>query len=149
MYTNIIIMYNRRHDINCLKCMTLLKKCMYITLVAKVYNIMSKLSSRTCAALFCSTLVLPSNGDITYAPDTTQPFSYGTTAVYSCSTGFALMGNVVRTCEGDDTLSAGVWSGRSASCIGNIVTILRNFQYSIIRIFLSSTSLSATNFSHT
>ena len=53
-----------------------------------------------------------------YTTDTTAPFSYGTSASYSCDPGFAVVGNMVRTCEGDDSLSAGLWSGSNVTCVG-------------------------------
>ncbi|XP_064387965.1 uncharacterized protein LOC135336171 isoform X3 [Halichondria panicea] len=74
-------------------------------------------SPTNCLPLQCSGLSVPANGLITYTTETIAPFSYGTSASYSCDPGFALVGNMVRTCEGDDSLSAGIWSGIAVTCV--------------------------------
>ena len=58
------------------------------------------------------------NGDVTYSPDTTSPFSFGTTAAYSCNEGFYLEGSGSRNCTGDGSRVEGVWSGSTPVCAG-------------------------------
>ena len=61
----------------------------------------------------CDSLSPPSNGQVTYSTDS---FSYGTVAMYSCIVGFGLMGDMTRTCGGDGSSPSGEWSGTSPSC---------------------------------
>jgi beta-2-glycoprotein 1 len=51
------------------------------------------------------------NGHVTYSPDN----FFGSKLIYSCNSGFTLIGDKVRTCEGD-----GWWSGQSPTCIKDI-----------------------------
>ena len=53
------------------------------------------------------------NGQIMYDPDMTAPFDFGTTATYSCDSGYGLSGGTsVRTCESEG------WSGSAPTCQG-------------------------------
>ena len=61
----------------------------------------------------CSSLGSLSNGGIAYSPDTTSLFNIGTTATYSCNTGYYLDGNSARTCTGSCT-----WDGSTPRCLG-------------------------------
>ena len=54
---------------------------------------------------------------VTYVVDTAADFSIMTIATHTCNVGFALVGDVTRTCEDDDQADGvGVWSGSSPSC---------------------------------
>lgn len=72
----------------------------------------------------CSALNVPTNGRIAYATDTVAPFMFGTTATYSCNSGFALVGNTVRSCGGNDTVTVGSWSGSDPTCQGKFTMVL-------------------------
>ena len=59
----------------------------------------------------CDPLTTPTNGLITYSPDTTPPFDFETMASYSCNVGFGLRnGGTVRSCVNSAVIS-GQWSG--------------------------------------
>ena len=58
----------------------------------------------------CGFLPFPIYGTV-FAPTTT----YGSTANYSCNTGYNINGDVSRTC-GVDGSGAGVWSGSEPTC---------------------------------
>ena len=70
--------------------------------------------------LECPSLDVPTNGAIVYASDTTPDFEFGTTATYSCMSGYGLSGgDVVRTCgcNGGCPIVGG-WSGTAPTCEG-------------------------------
>ena len=69
-------------------------------------------------AITCTSLNLINNGLITFSPDTTSPFNYGTTATHSCNQGFYLVGNIARNCVGDGSGLIGTWSGSAPVCAG-------------------------------
>ena len=71
------------------------------------------------AAITCTSLSSIPNGRITYTPDTTSPFDFGTTATYSCDDGFFIVGNSAQTCDGDGSGVGGVWSGSAPVCSGH------------------------------
>ena len=50
------------------------------------------------------------------AVDTSGGTNYKCTAVYTCNTGYALNGNITRTCQED-----GMWSGSEPTCDGEIM----------------------------
>ena len=55
-----------------------------------------------------------------YAADTTPGFEIGTVAIHTCNAGFALVGDMTRTCMDDDQADIfGVWSGSPPTCEGN------------------------------
>ena len=57
---------------------------------------------------------------ITYAADTTPEFEIGTVATHICIAGFALVGDMTRTCMDDDQADiVGVWSESAPTCEGN------------------------------
>ncbi|KPP57521.1 hypothetical protein Z043_124745, partial [Scleropages formosus] len=56
----------------------------------------------------CGDLASPSNGEKLGTLS-----GYGATAIFSCNTGYTLMGSQVREC-----LASGLWSGTEAHCIG-------------------------------
>ena len=57
----------------------------------------------------CGNLTNPANGQVSQAAGTT----FGQTAVYSCNTGYNLVGDSTRTCQAD-----GMWSGSETTCQG-------------------------------
>ncbi len=73
-------------------------------------------------AITCTSLIAPSNGDIDFVTDTTEPFDYQTTATYSCTTGYKLLltaGDRVRICIGSNA-GPGEWSGAAPNCEGTL-----------------------------
>ena len=78
-------------------------------------------------AVTCSALSTDVNGVISYSPDTSEPFDFGTRATYSCTEGFYLPvgGNIERMCEGDGSSTSGVWSGTAPpDCLGILAFFL-------------------------
>ena len=61
-------------------------------------------------AVNCGTLSNPANGSVSHTAGTT----YGQTAIYSCNTGYNLMGSSTRSCQSTQT-----WSGSAPTCQGN------------------------------
>ena len=53
-----------------------------------------------------------------FASDTSAPYDFGTTATYSCNSGYSLVGDEVRTCGGDGSSTMGVWDLNEPSCEG-------------------------------
>ena len=52
-----------------------------------------------------------------YAAETTPEFGIGTVATHTCNAGFALVGDMTRTCTDDDQADiVGVWSGSASTC---------------------------------
>lgn len=87
------------------------------------------------AAVRCTNLAAPSNGQINYQNDTSAPFDYQTTATYSCNSGYGLSpGDRVRTCI-RSAAGPGEWSGTAPTCLGN-KTVL-----SVLNVFHSHTSI--------
>ncbi len=71
------------------------------------------------ADITCTTLDPIADGVITYSPDTTDPFDFGTNATYSCNDGFFLEGDEKITCNGDGTSVNGEWDVTAApQCTG-------------------------------
>ncbi|XP_064384964.1 uncharacterized protein LOC135333878 isoform X2 [Halichondria panicea] len=70
----------------------------------------------TCEDITCATLDPIADGVITYNPDTTDPFDFGTNATYSCNDGFFLEGNDISTCDGDGTSVNGEWDVTAPQC---------------------------------
>ena len=72
-------------------------------------------------AIECEPLPVVTNGTITYAPDSISNCSLGTTATYSCNTGFSLdlyAGSETRTCVDDgDNDAEGVFNGQAPTCV--------------------------------
>ncbi len=71
----------------------------------------------------CEDLPNPVNGVISFSPDDTAPFDFGTIALYTCDTGFGLNGDDQRTCAGNSDSIVGEWIGVPPSCAGTIVLI--------------------------
>ena len=55
----------------------------------------------------CGPLTDPANGQVDHTAGTT----FGQTAIYSCNTGYNLVGDSTRTCQAD-----GVWFGSAPTC---------------------------------
>ena len=72
----------------------------------------------TAIVVMCEDIPDPDNGQIVFGDDTTCPFDLGTTATYSCYPGYSLVGDAVRTCEGDGTQEEGTWSNTAPQCDG-------------------------------
>ena len=70
------------------------------------------------AAITCSPLSSINNGGVTYNPDSTSPFSFGTMATYSCHEGFGLKGENILICGGDGKSVDGHWNGSTPECAG-------------------------------
>ena len=73
------------------------------------------------AAIECEPLPVIANGVITYAPNSVSNYSLGTTATYSCTTGFSLdlsAGSETRICIDDsDNDVEGVFNGQAPTCV--------------------------------
>ena len=69
-------------------------------------------------AINCFSLPSLTNGMIVYSPDFSEPFNYGTFAIFSCNDGFQLDGSNLRTCMGDDSVTIGSWGDPSPTCVG-------------------------------
>ena len=72
-------------------------------------------------AIECEPLPVIANGVITYTPDRVPNYNLGTTATYSCNTGFSLdlsAGSETRTCVDDgDNDAEGVFTGQAPTCV--------------------------------
>jgi len=64
-------------------------------------------------AIMCSPLGVLANSRISYAPDTSPPYNYNTTATYSCSLGYSISGMQTRRCAENN-----IWTGEQPSCVG-------------------------------
>ena len=54
---------------------------------------------------------------IAYTVDITPEFDIGTVATHTCDAGFALVGDMTRTCADDNQAAVvGAWSGSAPSC---------------------------------
>ena len=75
------------------------------------------------AAIECSALTAPTNGQVSYSTDMTEPFSIGTVATFTCDDDYTLnSATATLTCADDnqaDTL--GTWGGSEPSCLGNFM----------------------------
>ena len=68
-------------------------------------------------AILCQELAPLVNGEISYSPDTEQPFDLGTVAFHECDSGFALVGSENRTCVEDDPgLVVGIFTEGPPTC---------------------------------
>ena len=66
----------------------------------------------------CGSLPDPANGQV----DHTAGTSLGQTGIYSCNTGYNLVGDSTRTCQ-----ATGNWSGSAPTCQGMYVYMLTLF----------------------
>ena len=84
----------------------------------------------------CTSLTSPSNGLISYGPDTTSPFNYQTTATYSCNAGYGLSGgDRTRQCVSFGSGDGG-WSGTAPTCEGICNTL--NYKSAYFYLFQES-----------
>ena len=79
---------------------------MYIHNCVHIYYIIYLL----CAGTSCEVLSNPSDGTVSVPSRTV-----GSTATYSCNTGFNLVGGKTRVCR-----AGGVWSGKTPDCQGSV-----------------------------
>ena len=70
-------------------------------------------------AITCQTVQAPEDGTIV-SSSTAEGLPLGTVAIYSCNTGFALVGQLFRVCEDTNggTVTTGTWSGSAPRCQG-------------------------------
>lgn len=67
----------------------------------------------------CPGLTAPSNGMITYSPDSTFPYFYGTTATYTCELGYTIVGDTTARMCVEASFGGGQWSdGTDPTCQG-------------------------------
>ena len=67
------------------------------------------------------------NGEISYAPDTEQPFEIDTFAFHECNPGFALVGTETRTCvEDDPELVVGIFTESPPTCERKKICFLKS-----------------------
>ena len=67
----------------------------------------------------CPDISDPDFGQIAFTTDNTAPFEDGTTALYSCNSGYVLSSAGInpRVCGGDGSSSVGEWTGAALTCI--------------------------------
>ncbi len=64
----------------------------------------------------CPTLTAPLDGLLSYDPDMSPPYQFGTTVTYSCNGQFGLSsGDMTRECVLSDT-GGGRWTGTAPTC---------------------------------
>ena len=66
--------------------------------------------------IICSSLSDLRNGSIVYNDNVTEQLVFGTVATHSCDEGYFLVGDSVRTCEGNGSNVGGQWSGTGPVC---------------------------------
>ena len=95
------------------------RSLMHLSMLIQSFSLLCEAKSYwllTCTAI-CTSLTSPTNGFISYGPDTSAPFDLGTTATYGCNPGYGLSGgSATRTCTG-----ANSWSGSAPVCLGTII----------------------------
>ncbi len=65
----------------------------------------------------CDGLRNPNNGLVLFNGDmVNRNFEFGAEAVYSCDTGFSLVGISNRTCTGDGSSTTGAFNGVAPTC---------------------------------
>ena len=79
------------------------------------------------AAIVCSALTAPINGQVSY--DMTSPYEIGTVATFTCNAGFSLNGAIdMLICADDDQLdTVGTWSGTEPPCLRKSIKKILNF----------------------
>ena len=97
---------------------------------------------KNAAALMCTDLPAPDNGQISYSTDTISPYDFGTEVTYTCNTGFGISsGNRTRTCGGLDINTEGVWNGVAVTCDREftlLLILLTQINFITLRVALSS-----------
>ena len=78
------------------------------------------------AVIKCLSLTI-TNGDVTYSQDN---LTVGTTATYTCDTGYSLMGIPTQQCvEDDQSGPVGVWNGTVPTCEGISMFIIGELHF--------------------
>ena len=72
-------------------------------------------ATTTPAPTACTDLTAPNNGMIAYDTESMDARPVNTVATYICNPGYALTGDMTRTCQAD-----GMWSGAAPTCDGEI-----------------------------
>ncbi len=72
-------------------------------------------------AYTCPSLVSIPNGAITYSRDIASRYAIGTTATFSCDSGYYLSGSSMRNCTESGTM--GVWDGSATQCLSECQSI--------------------------
>ena len=97
---------------------------------------LSLIAFPTCAVITCPPLPDHPYGNITYSPDNTPPYLFGTQAKYVtvCPEGLERSGgDDVKTCTGDSSSPLGQWNGTAPVCTSKIAyqypkcTVSHNF----------------------
>ena len=91
---------------------------MFFRILIDIVHRLDKNYLHTLTAITCPSLSPGSAQMISYTPDTTAPFSHGTTASFFCADGSYLDGVQTRLCSGDGTSTSGLWSGIMPICRG-------------------------------
>ena len=71
----------------------------------------------------CSLLGDLGNGSIVYHDNVTEQLVFGTVANHSCDEGYFLVGDSVRTCEGNRSTIEEEWNGTAPVCSGKLINI--------------------------
>ncbi len=76
-------------------------------------------------AIMCPFLTTPVNGSVTYTSTSNGNSSYpfNSMAIFSCNTGFSLVGGNNRTCTGDGSSTTGTFNGVNPICEGTRIYI--------------------------
>ena len=80
----------------------------------------------------CGTLTDPANGQVSHTAGTT----FGQTAIYSCDTGYTMVGDGNHTCR-----ATGVWSGCAPTCQS---MLLLEIEYYLIYVDSASVVISCS-----
>ncbi len=77
-------------------------------------------------AITCSPLSNLTNGSVSYSnvPGENNSYPFNAMAIYSCNSGFALVGNKTRNCSGDGSTTTGDFDGLAPTCNGIIICLL-------------------------
>ncbi len=95
--------------------------------IDKLYTCVKQVHHKLCSvicfitAYTCNLLPQIANGVISYSPNSTNPFDYGTIATYLCNEGFYIYSTdlLMRSCSGSGTVQ-GFWSGQEPQCLGKL-----------------------------
>ena len=71
-------------------------------------------------AITCPTPSDPTNGMVTFGGSTPVGgmLDFNVVATYQCDTGYALVGDEMRTCTGDGSSTMGAFTGEQPTCEG-------------------------------
>ncbi|XP_064399001.1 uncharacterized protein LOC135345497 isoform X2 [Halichondria panicea] len=74
-----------------------------------------------CEAIICPAVPSPNDGTTDFGEalsDENNTYAFDTVAIYSCGTGFSLVGNNTRTCTGNGSSTIGAFDGEPPICVG-------------------------------